>query len=390
MVETGNSCSAATSKWLAALVQHETVSGSNSNLALLDEVESYLRQFGFEIRRTHSRDGKRANVFATLGANGTAGLVLSGHTDVVPASGQNWSYPPFKLVEEEDRFYGRGTSDMKGFLAAVLATVERIGPKNLPRPLHLAFTYDEEIGCIGVRDLLSDLAQHGIRPSACVIGEPTRMRVVRAHKGRNVWRCRVHGQAAHSSFSGLGVNAAEAACRLVTDIAEEANILQKSPLDDSFYVPFSTMATCCVSAGKTSNVIPEVAEFDFDLRYLPEADPGAIFSKIQGRADSIQKGMRERVTQSKIDIEPRSAVPALKDNLKNRAVIEMLLRAGAILGSNIAYTTEGGLYQAQGIPTVVCGPGDIAQAHTADEFILKSELVACETFLYRLLTETLE
>lgn len=386
MQATTETCSPQALRWLHDLVQYQTVSGSESNLALLEQVEAFLSARGFEVRYTHSADGKRANLYARLGPSKEGGIMLSGHTDVVPVSGQNWSRAPFAVTEEVDRLYGRGVCDMKGYLAAVLAVVERIDTRTLSLPLHVAFTYDEEIGCLGVRGLLRDLANEGIRPAACIVGEPTSMKVVRAHKGRHSWRCTVQGQAAHSSTAGLGVNAAEVAARLVAEISGQALHLQTSNRDEGFYVPYSTMATCRIHSGTATNVIPEEAEFDFDLRYLPGVEPEMVLNPIHLRARALQDEMQSRVQSSRIKLERRTEVPALVPENSTDDIVTRIVKAGGNLGGHVAYTTEGGLYQAQGIPTVVCGPGDIAQAHTADEFILKSEIGACEAVLARLLS----
>ncbi|SOE06207.1 acetylornithine deacetylase [Variovorax sp. YR752] len=373
-----------TVQWLRQLLGFATVSGSASNLDLLALAGDALAQIGFRTRLTHSPDRQRANLFASLG-EGSGGLLLSGHTDVVPVDGQHWHRPPFELSEDTQRFYGRGACDMKGFLAAVLATVARLDSSVIDTPLHIALTYDEEIGCIGVRQLLQDLREAGIHPSACIVGEPTGMQLVRAHKGRHAFRCAVRGRAAHSSLAGTVANAAEAAGRLVWEVAQQAQALQRDR-DEGFYVPFSTMATCRFSAGHASNVIPEEAQFDFDLRYLPSIDPEAAVAPLHRLAAELETELRQRTPEARIAIERRTAVPALAPDARSDALAAKILGAGAVSGAHVAYTTEGGLYQAAGIPTVVCGPGDIAQAHTADEFILKAQLAECESLLAILLT----
>lgn len=380
-----NGCSPELLEWLQELVAHNTISGTQSNLKLLDRIEIYLRNLGFAVRLTYSPDRKRANLFATLGDAKEGGLLLSGHTDVVPAEGQSWTHPPFDLYDDGLRLIGRGTCDMKGFLAAVLAVVGRLGPDRIALPLHLAFTYDEEIGCVGVRDLLADLARAGIRPAACIVGEPTSMKVVRAHKGRHAWRCKVQGRAAHSSLSGTGVNAAEVACELVSEISTQAKRLRQVANDDGFYVPYSTLATCRIHSGHAGNVIPQDAEFDFDLRYLPSTDPERTLAPILARAQTLSREMQDLDPDTQVVMERRTAVPALAHDPRAETFVRHLVAAGAQPGAHVAYATEGGLYQAQGIPTVVCGPGDIAQAHTADEYILKTQLKDCEEFLEALL-----
>ncbi|HSV82494.1 MAG TPA: acetylornithine deacetylase [Ramlibacter sp.] len=373
-----------TVEWLRKLVGFATVSGSESNLGLLEMAGTALADAGFTARFTRSDDGQRANLFATRGA-GSGGLLLSGHTDVVSAAGQQWSRPPFEMTEDAERYYGRGTCDMKGFLAAVLAVATRADCLAPAWPLHIALTYDEEIGCLGVRPMLADLAKAGIRPSACIIGEPTEMRIVRAHKGRHSYRCHVAGLAAHSSLSGTGVNAAEVACALVAQVAQHAAAMKEAEHDSGFKVPYSTLATCRIAAGYASNVIPESAEFDFDLRFLPATDPEAVIEPIRRAVATAQARMRENVAPSRIVLERRTSVPALAPSATAERIAAAALQAGAREGSPASYTTEAGLYQAAGIPTIVCGPGSIEQAHTADEFILKSEVAACETFLRNLL-----
>ncbi|AOY98834.1 acetylornithine deacetylase (ArgE) [Cupriavidus sp. USMAHM13] len=373
--------------WLKTLIGFKTVSGSDSNLALLECVEAALARSGFRTFYSKSQDGARANLFASIGA-GDGGLLLSGHTDVVPVAGQAWSRPAFELTEDAQRFYGRGTCDMKGFIASLLGAVEAVEAADLSRlgqPLHIALTYDEEIGCLGVRRLIEDLAAARIRPSACIVGEPTAMQVVRAHKGRQAYRCHVHGQAAHSSLSGAGVNALLAASRIVGAVGERADLLRQTEHDDGFYVPYSTMAPCRMMAGHANNVIPETAEFDFDLRFLPSTDPEAVMAPILDTAAAIEREMRSRVADASVRIERRTSVPALAPADGANGVAAMALQAGARPGRHVAFTTEGGLYQQAGIPAILCGPGDIAQAHTADEFIDKSQIAAAHVFFERLL-----
>jgi acetylornithine deacetylase len=376
-----------TVEWLRRLIGYQTVSGSDSNIELIELAAEALQAAGFTARFTRSTDGQRLNLLASRG-EGPGGLLLSGHTDVVPVTGQEWTRPPFELTEDDSRFYGRGTCDMKGFIACVLAVVQRSNV-NMTQPLHVALTYDEEIGCIGVRSLLADLAQAGIRPAACIVGEPTGMRVVRAHKGRHAYRFRIVGQAAHSSLSGTGVNAAEIAASLVTELMQSAVAIQQGARDEGFYIPYSTIATCRISAGQASNVIPEEAEVDFDLRYLPGVDPELLMKRIRNTAANLEEWMRMRVSSSEITLVRRTAVPPLASSPDGDTVAQAALSAGAQFGTPAVYATEGGLYQAAGLPTIICGPGDIAQAHASDEFILKSELTACEVFLEKLIAQGL-
>lgn len=370
--------------WLRTLIGFTTLSGSDSNLELLACVEEALARRGFRTCYSRSPDGGRANLLASIG-DGPGGLLLSGHTDVVPVAGQAWTHSPFALTEDGTRLYGRGTCDMKGFIACVLGAVEAADLGRLAQPLHIALTYDEEIGCVGVRGLIDHLRNSGIRPSACIVGEPTGMQVVRAHKGRHAFRCHVRGQAAHSSLAGTGVNALVAASRIVGLVSDRAERLKVDEHDDGFYVPYSTMAPCRFAAGHANNVIPESAEFDFDLRFLPSTDPDAVIAPILDAAARIGQGMRSVVADAEVRIERRTAVPALARSRDADAIAALALQAGASSGPNVAFTTEGGLYQQAGIPAIVCGPGDIAQAHTADEFIETSQLAAADAFLARML-----
>ncbi|XAH23935.1 acetylornithine deacetylase [Xylophilus sp. GW821-FHT01B05] len=367
---------------LGDLVAFRTTSGGDSNLALLSYIEAHLEPLGFGFRRTLSADGQRGNLFASFGGL-SGGLLLSGHTDVVPVQGQDWSRPAFALSQADGRAYGRGVCDMKGFIACVLAAVKSADLRQLGMPLHLAFTYDEEIGCLGVRDLLADLARHDIQPAFCIVGEPTSMKVVRAHKGRRGLRCLVQGRAAHSSLAGLGVNAAEAAAEMAVAIKAQAQSIRQYQ-DAGFYVPYSTMAVCRFHSGFAANVIPEKAELDFDIRYLPAADPDEIMTPVLAAASAIQDSMRAKDKESSITVQIKTDVPALMPTAGTQALEALLQSAGASTGDHVAFTTEGGLYQGGGIPTVVCGPGNIEQAHTADEFIEISELLAYQALLARL------
>lgn len=376
-------------EWLQRLVAFDTTS-RNSNLAMIEAIRDALASQGIQSELTYAPEGGKANLFATLPACDGAtqgGIVLSGHTDVVPVDGQDWSSDPFSLTERDGRLYGRGTADMKGYIAVALALVPEFLALKRTKPLHLAFSYDEEVGCLGAPVMLEALARRGVRAEGCVVGEPTGMRVVVAHKGMNLYRCRVHGKAAHSSLTPRGCNAIEYAARLicrVRDLADEYR--SRGPYDDCFDVPFTTMGTNLISGGIAVNTIPELCEFIYEFRNLPGMSPDGIQGRIEAYIQSeLLPRMRREHDAARIEIEAMPAmVPALEAS--ERDAITRLVRAltGDDGTSKVSYGTEGGLFQNAGIPAVICGPGHIEQAHRADEFVEIAQLDACEDFLRRL------
>lgn len=376
-----------TREWLQKLVSFDTTS-RNSNLQLIEYVRDALATQGVKAELIHSPAGGKANLFATLpardgGAQG--GIVLSGHTDVVPVDGQPWSSDPFALIEREGRLYGRGSCDMKGFIAASLALVPEFLAMSRARPLHLALSYDEEVGCVGAPVMLDELKLRGAKFDGCVVGEPTSMQVVVAHKGINLFRCRVHGKAAHSSLTPRGSNAIEYAARLICHIRDIADhYREKGPYDEFFDVPFTTMTTNQIQGGIAVNTIPEFCEFAYEFRNLP----GMSVQGIQAQVDAYVQGellprMRREFADARIDIETGAGAPALEAS--ETAAITQLVRALTDDQGKrkVAYGTEAGLFHKAGIPTVVCGPGSIEQAHKPDEYIEVSQLDACERFLRR-------
>ncbi len=379
--------SADTRAWLDQLVAIDTTS-RNSNLALIETVRDALKRQGVDALLVHNARRDKANLFATLPAQdgGTqGGIVLSGHTDVVPVDGQDWASDPFRLQEREGRLYARGACDMKGFIAASLALVPEFLAMPRKKPLHLAFSYDEEVGCAGAPYLLADLRERGIRPEGCVVGEPTGMQVVVAHKGINVFRCRVHGKAAHSSLTPQGCNAIEHAARLICHIRDLADAYRANGPYDTFYdVPFTTLTTNQITGGIAVNTIPDACEFSYEFRNLPGLSPADIQADIQRYVnEQLLPRMRAEFAQARIDIETGPAAPGLEAS--EEAAITGLVRALTRdkATRKVAYATEAGLFQGIGIPTVVCGPGHIMQAHKPDEYVALDQLAACETFLRR-------
>lgn len=375
-----------TRRWLETLVGFDTTS-RHSNLALIETVRDWLKSQGVQAWLVHNDERTKANLFATLpGREGEqGGIVLSGHTDVVPVDGQEWRTDPFVLSERDGLLYARGACDMKGFIATALALVPEFLSMPRARPLHLALSYDEEVGCAGAPYMLADLRDRGIRPDGCVVGEPTGMQVVVAHKGINVYRCRVHGKAAHSSLTPHGCNAIEHAARLICHIRDVADAYKAQGPYDTFYdVPFSTLTTNLIRGGIAVNTLPDECEFTYEFRNLPGMAPDDIQRQVQRYVDEILlPRMRAEFPEARIDIERGAAAPGLEAS--EQAAITQLVRALTrdTATRKVAYATEAGLFQGLGIPTVVCGPGHIAQAHKPDEFVAADQLDACAAFLRR-------
>ncbi|WP_169512725.1 acetylornithine deacetylase [Bordetella avium] len=374
--------------WLETLVGFDTTS-RNSNLALIETCRDWLGQQGVQAWLVHSPERNKANLFATLPAadgNTQGGIVLSGHTDVVPVDGQDWATDPFKLYEADGRLYGRGSCDMKGFIAASLALVPEYLAMPRTKPIHLAFSYDEEVGCAGAPYLIADLHDRGIRPEGCVVGEPTGMQVVVAHKGINLFRCRVHGKAAHSSLTPRGCNAVEYAARLICHIRDLADGFKANGPYDQFYdVPFSTMTTNQIHGGIAVNTIPELCEFSYEFRNLPGMPAEQIQAQVEAYVQqTLLPRMQAEFGDARIEIEKGAYAPGLEAS--EEAAITQLVRALTAdrQTRKVAYGTEAGLFQGMGIPTVVCGPGHIEQAHKPNEYVALDQLADCENFLRRL------
>lgn len=381
-----------TRQWLEKLVAFDTTS-RNSNLELITTVRDSLQAQGVTPWFAHNKERTKANLFATLPATqgpdaGTiqGGIVLSGHTDVVPVDGQKWDSDPFVLTERDGLLYGRGSCDMKGYIAASLALVPEFLAMPRTKPLHLAFSYDEEIGCVGAPSMLAELQERGIRPDGCVVGEPTNMQVVVAHKGINVFSCRVHGRSAHSSLTPQGCNAIEHSARLICAIRDFADAYKvNGPYDNLYDVPFSTMTTNQIRGGIAINTIPDLCEFTYEFRNLPGMSPEAIQGQIEKYVrEQLLPKMQAEYPDAKIDIASIAGSPAL-ETAEQEAITELVRR---LTDDNekrkVAYATEAGLFQRIGIPTIVCGPGDIGNAHKPNEFVAISQLQRCEDFLRKL------
>lgn len=371
------------------LIAFNTVS-RDSNLGLIEWVRDYLHRHGATTRLTYDASGKKANLFATLGDSPKPGLILSGHTDVVPVDGQNWDTDPFVVTERDGKLYARGSADMKGFIGIILAQapkfVAALNANRLDAPLHYALSYDEEVGCLGVRGLIKDLQENNIRPAGCVVGEPTSMQPIIAHKGTHRFRCAVHGREAHSSYVTHGVNAIEYAARLVVYIRQIADRLaQIEKRDYGFTVPYSTLSTGLIRGGIAANVVPKDCEFHFDMRTLPQASPDALYQEILAYAQVLSREMQSVDPQSRIDLVWASQTAGLAA-AESDAIVRwaMQLSHNTTVGK-VCYGTEAGLFQKMGVPSVICGPGDIAEAHRPNEYVALEQLAQCEAFMNRIL-----
>ncbi|QNA85497.1 acetylornithine deacetylase [Sphingomonas sp. So64.6b] len=379
--------SASTLAILRTLVGFPTVS-RNSNLALIEWVRDYLAQYGIDCHLSHGTNKDKANLFATIG-EGAGGIVLSGHTDVVPVDGQNWSSDPFELIEREGKLFARGTCDMKGFIAAVLAKVPMLVAECRDEPVHLAFSFDEEVGCLGVRHLLADLVKRDVRPRGCIVGEPTNMVAVVGHKTGSAYGCTVTGREAHSALAPYGVNAVEYAAQLIVRIRAIANRLKaEERRHDGYEVPYSTLQTGVIAGGHASNIVPAICTMRFDMRTLPWTDPDVLFNELQEFVrDELLPEMRATAPEADITLALNGRVPGFA--IAEDAPLVSYVRR--LAGSNqppgfVTFGSEAGLFQEQGIPAVICGPGSISQAHKPDEYVSLEQLALCEDFLDRLAT----
>ncbi|HLZ66492.1 MAG TPA: acetylornithine deacetylase [Aliidongia sp.] len=371
---------------ITKLVGFDTTS-RDSNLALIDWVEAYLADLGVKSDRSWDADRRKANLFATIGPDDKPGIVLSGHTDVVPVDGQDWTSDPFTLTRKDDKLIGRGASDMKGFLGVVLAKAPEFVRRQPKTPLHLAFTYDEEVGCLGVHTLLAELARRPVKPRACVVGEPTLMKPVIGHKGKQSVRCHVHGLESHSALAHQGVNAVEAAAELVAYLKGMARRFRdQGPFDPDYSPPYTTVHTGKIQGGTALNIVPKDCVFDFEFRYLPSEDPAALFDEVRRFAtERLLPEMGAISAAAGFDFEELSGMAGLDMRNEDEMTRLVMQLSGANGTGKVSFGTEGGAYQAFGIPTIVCGPGSIEQAHKPDEWIEVEQLVAAERFMDRLL-----
>ncbi len=387
----------ATVSHLEKLIAFPTVS-RDSNLGLIEWVRDELARLGIPSRLTYDAERRKANLFATVGSLNslslptapptTGGLVLSGHTDVVPVDGQDWQTDPFKAHIANGRLYGRGAADMKGFIAVVLATVPQMLSRPDGEPFHIALSYDEEVGCRGIPRLLADVHESGLRPVGCIVGEPTDMALVVGHKGASVYRCRVHGHAAHSALAPRGVNAIVYAACLITRLQQIADRLTQSERRHPGYdITHTTLNVGVITGGLASNIVAAECEFRFDIRHLAWTSPESIVEELEAFATAdLLPQMRALAPEAAIRFELLGEVPPLVTTETSPLALHVarVLNTTAPPGY-VGFGTEGGLFTAADIPTVVCGPGSIAQAHQPDEFITLEQLARCESFMHALI-----
>lgn len=367
------------------LIAHPTVS-RDSNLALIDYVQGFLSALQVESTLVHSADGRKANLWATIGPSGVPGVVLSGHTDVVPVEGQAWTSDPFKMVRRDGNLYGRGTADMKGFIACCLAIAPMAVRAALKTPIHFAFSYDEEIGCVGVRRLLDMLKLAPIKPRLCIVGEPTLMQAVTAHKGKLGFRVTAFGLEAHSSLAPIGVNAIYMASDLIGEIrALQRDIAVNGARDGDYEVAYTTLHVGKMAGGEVMNIVPNRCTFDFEIRYLPEDDETAIVARIKAAAEKVAAGYRSVYAEARFTFDELQSYPAMNTPVDSEAVKFVHALTGGNSTGKITFGTEGGLFQKElGTPAVVCGPGNIAVAHKPDEHVSEAQMAACDRMLARL------
>jgi acetylornithine deacetylase len=371
--------------WARRLVRFDTIS-DRSNLALIECIADHLRMLGVRPRLTYDDERRKANLFATLGEGKPGGVVLSGHTDTVPWDGQDWHVDPLSADLHEGRLYGRGSADMKAFIGIVVSQARALLEADGDEAVHLAFSYDEEVGGFGAMRMIADLREAGLAPRLCIIGEPTGMIPAIAHKGVYRWRCCVRGKAAHSSLRPQSVNALEAGARLAAHVADMADRWRDAgPYDARFDVPYTTAAVCRMWSGTADNNVPAEARLHYEFRNLPGTDADAMQAEVEARAAALAPAMQAIDPGAGFSFESFAAMPAFEADVAWPAVRLAQALAGTERTTLVAFGTEAGLFQRAGMPSVVCGPGSIAQAHQPDEFVSLAQLAACERFVRGLL-----
>ena len=370
---------------IETLIGFDTTS-YRSNLQFINYAAELLENLGASIRLTYDDGRGKANLFATLGPAERPGIVLSGHSDVVPVDGQDWTSAPFALRRDDARLYGRGTADMKSFIALCLAMAPDFAARRLETPVHFAFSYDEEVGCIGARRLIEDLAGLTVRPRLCIVGEPTEMKVIIGHKGKKNVRCEVHGKECHSALNHRGVNAVEVAAEMVAFLRQmQRRIRRDGPFDPGYDPPYTTVHTGVINGGTALNIVPARCGFEFEFRNLPNHDVESLMAEFRAFAQALIPEMLEVDEASGIMFDEYNTTAGLDTAPDDEAAVLARQLSGNNDTAKVSFTTEAGLFHDAGIPTVVCGPGSIQQAHKPDEYITLEQVAQGEAFLNRLL-----
>ncbi|MEX3015710.1 acetylornithine deacetylase [Gymnodinialimonas hymeniacidonis] len=368
---------------LDRLISFETVS-AQSNLPLISFVEAFLKSNGFRVSRIPSPCGLKAGLYAEIGPEGEGGLLLSAHTDVVPVEGQTWTRPPFRLTTEKDKLFGRGTTDMKGFVASALALAARVDAERLHRPLAILLSYDEEIGCVGLQQMQPDLAPLLRPPALCIVGEPTQMQVATGHKGKTAYKATFTGEAGHSALAPKFRNALHLAADFMSDLRVLQDEFSKvGPFDAAYDIPYSTVHVGKLSGGMALNVVPAEAEMRFEIRNLADQDMTLLNKQVAAFAERFNEGAHA----ARATVEITNSYPGL-EVARNQSWVQDVVLKTQSAPIKVAFGTEAGLLSGMGVPTLVCGPGLMeGQGHKADEFILESQLSACDDLLERLVEE---
>ena len=372
---------------ITKLISYDTTS-RYSNMELITYIQDYLTSLDIESTLVPNDDGNKASLYATVGPKDKPGVMLSGHTDVVPVDGQDWDSDPFNIIEKDGKLFGRGTSDMKSFIALVLVALPKFIERGLDTPLHLAFSYDEEIGCVGVRPMIEMINGLPVKPRMAIIGEPTSMQVITGHKGKRSYNAHIRGFEAHSSLAPTGVNSIEYAARLITHLQSMARRLQnEGPYDELYDVAHTTVHTGTIQGGTALNIVPKDCHIRFEFRYIGSDDPNPIEAEIMREAKEVLEPEMQAINPAAgIDITCVNDMPGLDMNVDDEVVTFVKQLAGRNDHAKVAFGTEAGLFQNRGgIPCVVCGPGSIDQAHKPNEFISLEQLDKGEEFLERLM-----
>ena len=368
---------------LSRLVSFDTTS-RNSNLELISFVRNYLEDFGIASDLVSNETETKANLFASLGPDDKPGVVFSGHTDVVPVDGETWSSDPFVLTEQDDQLFGRGTTDMKGFLAVVLSLVPDLAERRLKKPLHFAFSYDEEVGCKGVPSLLDHMMDRlPVAPTGCIVGEPTGMHVANGHKGKAGYRCTITGRSSHSALNHLGVNAVEIAAEIIAKLRQtNLDFRARGPFVDGFEPPHCTVSTGLIKGGTALNIVASSCTFEFEFRLLPGQEAKRLLADVQGFAETtLIPAMKAIADEASIDWHELMSYPALGRDVASPLELLACELTHTVAPVKLSFGTEAGHFASRGVPAIVCGPGHMNVAHKPDEHIDRDQLNICASFL---------